>query len=200
MLGVIGERFPKGGAVAMGISGGIGMLSAGLLGAPGIGYTYDAQASKQLQNVAPDTYTRVVSDEEKSFLFLKPIHGLDGSKLDIVENGPDQVMSDLKAKPDDKSLLALSTWFTTVEAPHIEKDKPIVADANIFGGRRALQITAAVPATMAACYLILVLYFMARGGYKAVRLDSSGRTFEVSHTGGEEEAIEAQAGAGSGEV
>ena len=34
MLGVIGERFPRGGAVAMGISGGIGMLSAGFLGGP----------------------------------------------------------------------------------------------------------------------------------------------------------------------
>ena len=32
MLGVVGERFPKGGAVVMGIIGGIGMLSAGLLG------------------------------------------------------------------------------------------------------------------------------------------------------------------------
>ena len=38
MLGVVGERFPKGGAVTMGTMGGIGMLSAGLLGGPGIGY------------------------------------------------------------------------------------------------------------------------------------------------------------------
>ena len=34
MLGVISERFPKGGALTLGIAGGIGMLSAGLLGAP----------------------------------------------------------------------------------------------------------------------------------------------------------------------
>src|SRR5262249_51184162 len=32
MLGVISERFPKGGALALGVSGGIGMLSAGMLG------------------------------------------------------------------------------------------------------------------------------------------------------------------------
>ena len=31
MLGVISERFPKGGALALGLSGGLGMISAGLL-------------------------------------------------------------------------------------------------------------------------------------------------------------------------
>jgi len=35
--------------------------------------------------------------------------------------------------------------------------------------------------TMAACYLLLVLYFMAKGGYKAVHLDASGREIEVTH-------------------
>ena len=32
MLGVVGERFPQGGALVMGAMGGVGMLSAGLLG------------------------------------------------------------------------------------------------------------------------------------------------------------------------
>ncbi len=49
MLGVISERFPKGGALALGISGGIGMLSAGLLGTPGIGYKQDYAAVDKLQ-------------------------------------------------------------------------------------------------------------------------------------------------------
>ena len=51
MLGVVGERFPKGGALAMGAMGGIGMLSAGMLGSPGIGYTQDRFASKELRSV-----------------------------------------------------------------------------------------------------------------------------------------------------
>src|SRR5262249_50896700 len=41
MLGVVSERFPRGGAVTLGMIGGIGMLSAGLLGGPGIGYNQD---------------------------------------------------------------------------------------------------------------------------------------------------------------
>lgn len=51
MLGVISERFPRGGALALGISGGIGMLSAGLLGAPGIGYKQDYFAVQKIQEL-----------------------------------------------------------------------------------------------------------------------------------------------------
>ena len=38
MLAVASDRFPRTGAVAMSIMGGIGMLSAGLIGWPGLGY------------------------------------------------------------------------------------------------------------------------------------------------------------------
>ena len=38
MLAVVGDRYPQTGAVAMSIMGGIGMLSAGLIGGPGLGY------------------------------------------------------------------------------------------------------------------------------------------------------------------
>jgi MFS family permease len=48
MLGVISERFPKGGALALGFSGGVGMLAAGLLGGPGIGYFQDFAAVQML--------------------------------------------------------------------------------------------------------------------------------------------------------
>ena len=62
---------------------------------------------------------------------------------------------------------------------------------NLFGGKRALQITAGVPTAMAVCYLLLVFYFVARGGYKAVHLDASGREIEVNHNADEEMALEA---------
>ncbi len=55
MLGVVGERFPKGGALTMGTIGGIGMLSAGLLATPTIGYQQDYYASQKLrQNLDSD--------------------------------------------------------------------------------------------------------------------------------------------------
>jgi len=189
MLGVIGERFPKAGAIAMGFSGGIGMLSAGLLGGPGIGYTQDAKASAHLQVVNPGAYDRVKSADTNRFLLLPPVRGLDGQKVAVVTDRDAQgnpapaatLKGDLKIKPDDKSLQALNQWYETVEAPYVEGDRKDVAATVIYGGQRALQITSLVPTTMAVCYLLLVFYFMTRGGYKAVHLDSSGREIEVSH-------------------
>jgi hypothetical protein len=86
MLGVVGERFPKGGALAMGAMGGIGMLSAGMLGGPGIGYTQDYNASEKLQQLSPSAYKQVASAEENRFLFFPPVHGLDGTEVAKLSN------------------------------------------------------------------------------------------------------------------
>lgn len=170
MLGVIGERFPKAGALAMGLSGGIGMLSAGFLGGPGIGYTQDVNAKEKLVAVAPQTYERIKAENENHFLFLKPIQGLDGQKVDAIGDKGKQLAEDLAKKPDEPNLKKLSTWYSKVEAPNVDKDQPIVSDAVVHGGKQALKITAAVPATMAACYLLLVFYFASKGGYKQVHI------------------------------
>lgn len=195
MLGVIGERFPKAGAIAMGLSGGIGMLSAGFLGGPGIGYTQDRQAVQHIQQSAPATYARVKSDETNRFLFFPPIQGLDGSKVKVVSDEGKSLAEDVafaaKVGKDDPNLKKLDEWYQTVEKPHVTADQAPVVAATVYGGKRALQITAGVPTVMAICYLLLVFYFITRGGYKAVHLDSSGREIEVTHNPAEEEAIAA---------
>ncbi len=197
MLGVIGERFPKAGAIAMGLSGGIGMLSAGFLGGPGIGYTQDRQAVQHIQQNAPTTYARVKSDETNHFLFFSPIQGLDGAKVKVVADAGKSLAEDLafakQVGKDDPNLNKLNDWFQNTEKPFVEQDQAPVVAATVFGGKRALQITSAIPVTMAICYLLLVFYFITRGGYKAVHLDSSGREIEVAHGAAEEDAIEAAA-------
>ena len=65
MLAVASERFPKGGAIAIGALGGAGMLSAGLFGGPGIGFKQDFNASSQLKQEAPEVYERYKAEEEK---------------------------------------------------------------------------------------------------------------------------------------
>jgi MFS family permease len=56
MLAVIGDRFPRSGAVAMSIMGGIGMLSAGLIGGPGLGYCKDRFAGEASKKVDAALY------------------------------------------------------------------------------------------------------------------------------------------------
>ena len=84
-------------------------------------------------------------------MFFKPITGLDGAKKGAVLDTPEEKLT-----------------------PVQNAEKPLIVEANLFGGRKALQITSWVPATMAAFYLLLLLYFKAKGGYKAVHIEGSG--------------------------
>lgn len=149
MLGVVSERYPKGGALTIGAIGGVGMLSAGLLGGPGIGYKQDYFASNQLKEKAPAVYEEYKSSSENRFLVFPPIRGLDGTKVAAVRGKP----ADQRTEPEQQ-----------------------VHNADLHGGRTALRVTAAVPATMAVLYLLLILYFRSKGGYKQVHIEGSGET------------------------
>ena len=87
MLAVVGDRFPRTGAVAMSIMGGIGMMSAGLLGGPGLGYAKDRFTAEHLQATAPAIYEQYKAPTPSRFLFLEEVHGLDGTKLSEAQTG-----------------------------------------------------------------------------------------------------------------
>ncbi|HEV8541246.1 MAG TPA: MFS transporter [Verrucomicrobiae bacterium] len=143
MLAVASERFPRGGAITIGAMGGIGMLSAGLLGGPGIGYNQDYFASNDLKDKAPAVYDQYKSPTKNRFLVFPEIQGLDGTKVGEVRNKTPEQRSPAETQ---------------------------VHDADLHGGRMALKMTAGVPATMAFLYLCIIIYFKARGGYKQVHL------------------------------
>jgi MFS family permease len=176
MLGVVSERFPRGGALTLGTIGGVGMLSAGLLGGPGIGYKQDYAASHDLQDKAPQTYQRYKSENENRFLFFPPIAGLDGSKVATLNSDGAQLQADIAALEksgrqlsDDKNLEKLNAWWQSAKA-YEAQDKPAIKAATLHGGRQALIWTAAVPAVMALGYLFLILYFRTQGGYQQVHI------------------------------
>lgn len=68
-LGVVAERFPKGGALTLNSIAGVGMLSAGILGAPLIGYVQDTGLVAGLEKAAPQIAPEYV--EQKAWAFLK---------------------------------------------------------------------------------------------------------------------------------
>jgi MFS family permease len=205
MLGVISERFPRGGALALGMSGGIGMISAGVLGGPGIGYFQDYAAVQEIKDTP--TYPRYKSykinekptaqdyfkldaqghkiPDERAFLaftgLFPKVAGLDGSRVDTLlgdagENngGGKKLEIDIKNFTsrggnieDNPSLFNLRLWWETEGRPNQTEDEPVISTARLHGGKQALTWTAYVPAAMAVGFLLLVLYFLARGGYKA---------------------------------
>jgi hypothetical protein len=180
MLAVASERFPRGGAIAIGLMGGAGALSAGLLGSPAIGFQQDKFASSELNDTAQDTYKRYKAEEENRLLFVFHVQGLDGSKtgvLDLASTPPKSEDYKLNKEELDRRLqqdTRLRTWW---EGPLPEgeparyfktEDKPPIDKATLFGGQMALRWTAVVPLIMAVLYFLLIVYFWSRGGYKAV--------------------------------
>lgn len=164
MLGVLGERYPQSATIGMALMGGIGMLSAGALGGPGIGYKQDFYASHQLQDVAPETYARVRAPNENQFLFFPAITGIDGSASAMLADSGKAIESEREIAGD--------AWTTEkFEAPrkqyqwwqdnksYADVDAAPVAAANLYGSRMALRVTTLVPLTMSVCYLILLVCF-----------------------------------------
>lgn len=172
MLAVASERFPKGGAITIGALGGAGMLSAGLLGGPGIGFKQDYYASHQLKQESSEVYDRYKAEKPNEFFGFEVV-GLDGQKVGVLDDGgteltrAHQIMKDA-GKVDEKED-KLVEWWATAQTSASE-DKKLVDGAVLEGGRQALKLTSYVPAAMAGLYLLLILGFQAVGGYKPVQI------------------------------
>ena len=192
MLAVASEQFPKGGAITIGAIGGMGMLSAGLLGGPGIGFKQDYYASSQLKAKSPEVYERYKADKENNFVGFTVV-GLDGAKRGVLDDVGKELAREgeiLKSeKKENENHEKMAAWWakastfahTGDELKKIQKkemqedpakDNKPVREAVLYGGRMALIMTSYVPAAMAVIYLLLILYFKATGGYKAVHIES----------------------------
>jgi MFS family permease len=146
MLAVASDRFPRTGAIAISIMGGIGMLSAGMIGSPGLGYAKDRFATEALAQSNPAALEQFKADRPSKFLFFSETPALDGTKLADAQ----------KAAPDART-----------------PEQKAVVEASITGDRKTLKADAFIPAAMAAIYLLLLLYFKATGGYRAVHLEGT---------------------------
>jgi MFS family permease len=143
MLAVASDRFPRTGAVAISIMGGIGMMSAGLLGSPGLGYAKDRYAGDELNKANPALYAQYKAERPSKFLVFEEIYGLDGAKLGKVKEVP---------------------------AAQRNPEQQTVTTSDMRGDRRTLVADSFIPATMALIYLCIVLYFKTIGGYKTVHI------------------------------
>ncbi len=173
LLAVASERFPKGGAITIGAMGGVGMLSAGLLGGPGIGFNQDSHAAQSLQADNPAVYQRYQADAPNSFLFFSTT-GLDGSKVAVLDDNGAELARRLQVNGDkDTSAVKLNEWWQTAKTT-ADTDKPIVTAATLHGSRMALRITAVLPIVQAVLLVGIMLYFKSKGGYKQVHIEGTG--------------------------
>ena len=147
MLAVVGDRFPATGAVAMSLMGGIGMMSAGLIGSPGLGYFKDRYAAEELNKADAVLHAKWKdSEKQSSFLMFDAVDPIDAKRLEEAKD--------------------------TAVDERTEAQATVVA-ADIEGNRRTLKVDSLIPGAMAVIYLFLIFYFRAKGGYKPVELADS---------------------------
>jgi MFS family permease len=138
MLGVVAERFPKGGALTLNITGGLGMIAAGVIGAGILGFIQDKSVDRNILAYDQANNTNIHGTyvtENKTSLF-GDYQALDQSKLET-------------ASPQDNA---------TVNTIRDEAKKDALRNIVIF------------PIIMLVSYVLLILYFRSKGGYKAVVL------------------------------
>lgn len=161
MLAVASDRFPRTGAVAISIMGGIGMMSAGLIGSPGLGYLKDRYAGAELEKVDTEVFEEYKAEKPSRFLNMKwtETAALDGTKLQEARDSVTAARAD-EQEPDATALM--------------------VVESDQRGDRATLRTDALIPAAMAVIYLLLMLYFKTIGGYKVIHIEE-----KESGSGGE---------------
>ena len=121
--------------------------------------------SKHLQENAPATFERYSSGEQKTFMGLPEYTGLAANRIAATK------------KSGEELTMAISSLEGTDDAikqalvDNLAVDQEAIKASDIYGGRRALTLTAMVPAGMAVGFLILLIYFKAIGGYKPIALE-----------------------------
>ena len=167
MLAVASDRFPRTGAVAISIMGGIGMMSAGLIGAPGLGYFKDRYSGEELSKVDATLFAEYKAANPSKFLPLifPDSTGIDGKKLGDIQKKLQDARDEMK-KAGNTDPKAAFDKLTPAELT--------VFQASITGDRRTLVADSLIPAAMAVIYLGLMIYFASIGGYKPVHIETTG--------------------------
>ncbi len=148
MLGVVSEQTPRGGALTLNAISGLGMLAVGTLGFPYIG---TLQADKQI--------AAVVESEAAGQV---PGLVVDGQLTAVKDKTIYEIIS-YKTVDEDKLAEAIKQLPAEKQAETSTSIKTAMDRSN----QKALANMAIFPGIMLAGYLLLILYFKAKGGYKA---------------------------------
>lgn len=108
MLGVVAEQFPKGGALTLNATGGVGMLAVGVIGTALLGNIQDKEVDRQLQSQDPALHAQVVAGEKISlFGAYKP---LDEAAVEKLPEKQRTQIDDIKAGAKKDALMTVAIF------------------------------------------------------------------------------------------
>ncbi len=153
VLGFTAEQFPKGGAMTLNTVSAIGLLTVGIFGIPFLGAVktnFDAQTLAQ----------------ENSALY---------NKVEMVKNETSGETEKQFVYKEDKNLFGWAHQSLKTEAALKDESLNGIQKADLktkmdASARKTIRVAAALPAIMAVAFLLIILYFKSKGGYKPVEL------------------------------
>jgi MFS family permease len=108
MLGVVAERFPKGGALTLNAIGGMGMLSVGVIGAAFLGNIQDKQIDRDLLTQDSAIHSQVAG-EEKISVFGK-YRSIDKDKVKGLTDEEKSVVNSIEAGAKQSALATVAIF------------------------------------------------------------------------------------------
>jgi len=106
MLGVVSERFPKGGALTINMIGGIGMLTVGVVGAAFLGNIQDRSIDQELSEQRPALHSQVIG-EEKMSVFGK-YRAIDQQKVEAASERDKEIITSITADAKKGALTTIA--------------------------------------------------------------------------------------------
>ncbi len=165
MLAVASDRFPRTGAIAISLMGGIGMLSVGLLGGPGLGYARDRFSAEELAKTDSTLSESWKSTgNPSSFFGFSEITPIDPARLGEAKKA---ALAKKLVDSGDKDPVNIELAAT------LTAEQQTVVEADIRGNRQTLKVDSFIPAAMAVGYLLLMLYFKSIGGYRPLTVEEA---------------------------
>jgi hypothetical protein len=181
MLGVTAERFPKGGALVLGLMGCVGNLSIAFV-LPQMGAIYDSYSVHALMTEAPDLQAKKVAIEKDGKTEPVPLVMDEEGTTAKVENKirgwlPVEVRDRLypggTKKLDPAAVTALDKQAHPKEGeppPEARELDKHVKEAEKTGAAWAFRWVAVLPCVLVVVFGLITLVNKLRGGYKAVHI------------------------------
>lgn len=179
MLGVVAERVPRGGALALALMGGMGMLASGMIASPWLGRVADENLPLRLdgprslavlQRVV-DVYTPLAAKAGEPF--GREIQAaVDDAAGILAKSGAGKPLPAGTANAMRHAVAASASAPGSKEAGEVVTQVKAVLDpADNYGGRMAFRRLAPLALVIVVVFGVLYANDRRRGGYKAVPVD-----------------------------
>lgn len=161
VLGFVSEQFPRGGAMTLNTVSAMGLLTVGIFGSPFLGAVQDNYSTKALSDKEP-ALVQLVKDDDVTF----------------------QDVTNPK-KPEDISIYQKKNFFgfsyDSINAgefkklPELDEARVEALDGTLAKtSQSSLKVAAALPLVMAIAFLLIIIYYRLKGGYRPVSVDQKG--------------------------